>query len=71
MSNRIEIEITPELLAAAKRRRFLLENASDLENLPSEVWNRDYTKSTLALCHEIQEAILKAEARDVGNNPPN
>lgn len=67
----IELEIPPELLAAAKRRKFLLQNAGDLENLPSEVWNRDYTKSTLALCHALQEAILKEEACDAGNNPPN
>ena len=71
MSKRIEIEITPELLAAAKRRRFLLENASDLESLPSEVWNKDYSASTQALSHALAHAIENSEAQDDGNNPSN
>lgn len=67
----VEIEITPELLAAAKRRRFLLQNASDLENIPSDVWNRDFSKSSEELCFAMQKAIEKKEAEDAGNNPPN
>lgn len=71
MNKHIEIEITPELLAAAKRRRFLLENASDLANLPSEIWNKDYKASIQTLSHALAHAIEKSEVPADGNNPPN
>lgn len=56
---KVEIEITPELLKAAERRQFLIRNASDIENLPSDVWNRDYDKCQLTLAMALEKAILE------------
>ena len=53
----IEIEVTKEMLDAVRRRRFLLENASNIEELPSDVWNRDFDKAQSDLAHSLAWAV--------------
>ena len=53
----IEIEVTKEMLDAVRRRRFLLENASNIEALPSDVWNRDFDKAQSDLAHSLAWAV--------------
>lgn len=53
----IEIEVTKEMLAAVQRRRYLLENASNLDEIPSDVWNRDFNKAQSDLAHSLAWSV--------------
>lgn len=53
----IEIEVTKEMLAAVQRRRYLLENASKLDEIPSDVWNKDWAKCHEQLAHSLAWAV--------------
>jgi len=53
----IEIEVTKEILDAVRRRRYLLENASNLDEIPSDVWNKDWAKSQEQLAHSLAWAV--------------
>lgn len=56
----IEIEVTKEMLAAVQRRRYLLENASKLDEIPSDVWNRDWARCQEMLALSLAWAVEQA-----------
>jgi len=53
----IEIKVTKEMLDAVHRRRHLLENASKLDEIPSDVWNRAFDKAQSELAHLLAWAV--------------
>lgn len=53
----IEIEVTKEMLAAVRRRRYLLENSSKLDEIPSNLWNLDWARCQEQLAHSLAWAV--------------
>ena len=53
----IEIEVTKEMLDAVRRRQYLLKNANNHEEIPSDVWNRDFDKAQSDLAHSLAWAV--------------
>lgn len=53
----IEIEVTKEMLDAVRRRRYLMKNANNHEEIPSDVWNRDFDKAQSDLAHSLAWAV--------------